>query len=281
MNRLLLLLLLALGVVAIAAEKRSVKLMAKRKAPTDLEVSGLAAKADRPMFVAHAELMQLGTISLTVTNDAELKRDAQYVGLPVDTLLKMLPVAKDADTVFAYAHDAYMGYFTPDYIRRHHPFFALMLDGKPPEQWPRGEYNLPLGPYMVSHPDFKPSDSVLGLPEGPMIPFGVVRVQFARASQTIDRLKVKAATTNDVVSAGQKLALRQCLACHHHDNFGGTKAQRPWLILATWAKADANYFRRYVRNPKAVNPAANMPGFKDWPDETIEAVRRYFAEFTP
>jgi mono/diheme cytochrome c family protein len=277
----LLMLLLVLGVVTLAAERRSPRLSKTRQAPTDLEISGLAETSGRPVFISHAELMKLDAISLTVKQDAELKRDAQYVGLPFATLLKSLPVRKGADTVFAYAHDAYMGYFTPDYIERHQPFLALMLDGKPPEQWPPSGYNTPLGPYMVSHPDFKPADSVVGQPESPQIPFGVVRLQFATAAATVDRLKVNAALTNDVMAAGQKLALRNCLACHHHDDFGGTKAQRPWIILATWAKADAGYFRRYVRNPQGVNPASKMPGFKDWSDETIEAVRSYFAAFTP
>jgi cytochrome c553 len=60
---------------------------------------------------------------------------------------------------------------------------------------------------------------------------------------------------------------------------GGTKAGRPWQVLAAWAAASPDYFTAYVRNPRSKNPQAQMPGMSGYDDKTISALEAYFRTF--
>ena len=60
---------------------------------------------------------------------------------------------------------------------------------------------------------------------------------------------------------------------------GGTKAGRPWLVLAAWAAAAPEYFSAYVRDPKSKNANAEMPGNPNYDDATINALISYFRTF--
>jgi hypothetical protein len=60
---------------------------------------------------------------------------------------------------------------------------------------------------------------------------------------------------------------------------GGTKAGRPWQVLAAWAAASPAYFTAYVRNPRSKNPQAQMPGMPGYDDKTLAALAAYFESF--
>lgn len=253
---------------------------AEAAAEFPLRATGRLANGKTNRVVAYADLLQRAKMTVRAEKDLELGRAAEFQGVPLSELPRVLGAAPDADVMLMRAADNYFSFFTRDYIERHSPFLAVRIDGLPPSQWPKTSYGAALGPYLVAHEKFDGAELLVGLKEPAKFPYAVVSVEFARAADTVDRLKVSGAATNASLRVGQTLALTACISCHHAGDFGGTLAQRPWMILSTWAKADPSYFRRYVRDPKSVNPNSKMGGFKDWPDEAIESVRRYFAAYT-
>ncbi len=248
---------------------------------TPLRVFGLLAGGKTNAVVDYPTLLAKASLTAKVEHDPELGRAAEFRGIPLAHLSAHLGAAPAADLILMRAADNYFSFFPADYVARHQPFLAVQVDGAVPSRWPMTSYGAALGPYLVAHPKFEGAELLPGLRESPKIPYAVVSVEFARASETLDRLKVGGAATNHSLRVGQALALSACISCHHAGDFGGTLAQRPWVILSTWAKADPGYFRRYVRDPESVNPAAKMGGFKDWPDEAIAGVRDYFAAYSP
>lgn len=246
-----------------------------------LRVFGKLAGGTSNFVVGYPALLAKAAPLVKVEFDPELGRAAEFRGVPLAEIPRLLGAGSDADMIILRAADNYFSCFPKDYVVRHQPFLAVEIDGAPPSRWPKTSYGAALGPYLVSHPKFVGAELLPGLKESPRFPYAVVSLEFARAAETLDRLKVAGAATNQSLRIGETLAFSACISCHHAGDFGGTLAQRPWVILSTWAKADPGYFRRYVRDPKSVNPAAKMGGFKDWPDEAIEAVRGYFAAYSP
>jgi len=246
-----------------------------------LGVFGKLAGGTSNVVVGYPALLAKAGPPVKVEFDPELGRAAEFRGVALAELPRLLGAGLDADLIILRAADNYFSCFPKDYVDRHQPFLAVEIDGAPPSRWPKTSYGAALGPYLVSHPKFVGAELLPGLKESPRFPYAVVSLEFARAAETLDRLKVDGAATNHSLRIGESLALSACISCHHAGDFGGTLAQRPWVILSTWAKADPGYFRRYVHDPKAVNPAAKMGGFKDWPAEAIEAVRGYFAAYSP
>jgi mono/diheme cytochrome c family protein len=246
-----------------------------------LRVFGKLAGRTNNVVVGYPALLAKAAPPVKVELDPELGRAAEFRGVALAELPRLLGAGPDSDLIILRAADNYFSCFPKDYVDRHQPFLAVEIDGAPPSRWPKTSYGAALGPYLVSHPKFVGAELLPGLKESPRFPYAVVSLEFARAAETLDRLKVAGAATNHSLRIGETLALSACISCHHAGDFGGTLAQRPWVILSTWAKADPGYFRRYVRDTKAVNPAAKMGGFKDWPAEAIEAVRGYFAAYSP
>jgi mono/diheme cytochrome c family protein len=135
-----------------------------------------------------------------------------------------------------------------------------------------------MAPFYLSYADFRPAEEILGLPEGPLLPYAVTRLHFASAAE-LDALLPAGLT--GAAAQGARLARRDCLSCHFHHGVGGQLSGRPWALIATWAKIDPNYVRKYVRNPKGVQPESKMPGFPHYGDEAVEALVAYFKAFQP
>lgn len=189
-------------------------------------------------LVAYSDLLQRAKMTVRSEKDLELGRAAEFQGIPLSELPRVLGAAADADVLLMRAADNYFSFFTRDYIERHSPFLAVRIDGLPPSKWPKTSFGAALGPYLVAHEKFDGAELLVGLKEPAKFPYAVVSVEFARAADTVDKLKVSGATTNASLRVGQTLALSACISCHHAGDFGGTLAQRPWMILSTWAKAD-------------------------------------------
>jgi hypothetical protein len=61
----------------------------------------------------------------------------------------------------------------------------------------------------------------------------------------------------------------------------GDLAGPPWLVLSAWAASSPEYFAAYVRDRKAENPHAEMPGSPGYDDATSGALRAYFQTSSP
>jgi mono/diheme cytochrome c family protein len=84
---------------------------------------------------------------------------------------------------------------------------------------------------------------------------------------------------NSAVTDGFRIAQQNCFRCHNMGQEGGQMSGRSWQTLGMWASSEPQYFTRYVKNPRAIDPKNHMPAFPQYDAETIEALRQYFATF--
>jgi mono/diheme cytochrome c family protein len=267
---------------ALRAEPGSLvpSIRAQRGAPTDLEVSGpFPGGVDRG-FIARERLLALPLVVVTNTLDQPRKAPAVYRGIPLKTLRSLLGLdGSAADTIFAVCSDGYSKEFPADYLDAFQSILILEIDGMGPESWGRSKLSgLLMAPFYINAADFKPraDQTVLGRPEPLHFPYSVVRLEFRTAAATLDRIRLPR-DASPLARQGQEIALRECLSCHGHDDFGGTLSGRPWLLIRTWA-SNTNYFRRYVVNPKSVQPTSKMPPFADLTPQVLDALQAYFRE---
>jgi hypothetical protein len=68
---------------------------------------------------------------------------------------------------------------------------------------------------------------------------------------------------------------------HAGREVGGELAGHPWLVLSAWAVSSPEYFAAYLRDPKAKNSHAVMPGNPGSDNATIAALRAYFQTYSP
>lgn len=255
-------------------------LQASRTSPHDLEVGGPLPGGLTRAFIPRERLLALPLTTVTNAMDPTRKAPAVYRGIPLTDLRSHLGLsARDADVVFAVCVDNYSKEFPNDYLEAFRSLLILEIDGEGPETWGVNVVNkLPMAPYYILATDFaaRPSETVLGRPESLRYPHGVARLEFRTDAATLARIRLPG-TASPLARQGQAIAVRECLACHGHDDFGGTMSGRPWLLIKTWA-SNTNYFRRYVVNPRSVQPRSRMPAFNDLEPVVLDALQAYFRE---
>lgn len=251
-----------------------------RWSPTDLEVAGPFPGGRTNGFIPREQLMLQPLTTVTNSMDPARQAPAVYRGIPLQQLRSLVGLdASSADTLFAVCSDGYSKEFPADYLDAFHSILILEIDGTGPEAWGRSKLNgLQMAPYYINAVDFRPraDQTVLGRPEPLHFPYSVVRIEFRTAAATLDRIRLSV-NASMLAKQGQEIALRECFGCHGHADFGGTLSGRPWLLIKTWA-SNTNYFRKYVVNPKSVQPTSKMPPFKDLDSKVLDALQAYFRE---
>jgi mono/diheme cytochrome c family protein len=268
------------------ADSAHIPLHRTRQSPTDLELSGSLAGVPpgQTRFVSFADLSRLPVETYTVTDDTNFNKTVRITGLALDKLPTLLGASPGANMVTAICSDAYAAHYPASYFHVHHPILVMRIDGKPSPQWPiLGGFNM--GPYLVSHPSFKPAFQILSHADEAQIPWGVVRLDFEPEQQVYAPIAPFGPHASDpLVQQGYAIARQNCFRCHNRAGEGGLKANRPWDVVARRAATDPQYFDTYVRNPKSLNRAAQMEGSPKYDDATLKALRAYFkpfAESTP
>jgi len=277
---------LALLSFALAASPQSSRpiLHISRSSALDLEIAGdLAGLPPGSIrYLTREDLLTLPQLTYTVSDDANLTAPTRIGGVSLEELRSKLAASPECDMVVAICVDRYRASYPRDYLSAHHPLLVLLIDGHPPDRWPKDSkgLNLDMGPYMISHPKFTPSFKILSHADEPQIPWGVIRLEFRDQQALLGAIAPQGPRAQDApVQVGYKIAQQNCFRCHHLRDAGGQKSGRPWTVLATWAKASPDYFRDYIRDPKSKNPKADMPGFPAYDDATIAALNAYFRTF--
>jgi len=277
---------LALLSFALAASPQSSRpiLHISRSSALDLEIAGdLAGLPPGSIrYLTREDLLTLPLLTYTVSDDANLTTPTRIGGVSLEELRSKLAASPECDMVVAICVDRYRASYPRDYLSAHHPLLVLLIDGHPPDRWPKDSkgLNLDMGPYVISHPKFTPSFKILSHADEPQIPWGVIRLEFRDQQALLDAISPQGPRAQDApVQVGYKIAQQNCFRCHHLRDAGGQKSGRPWTVLATWAKASPDYFRDYIRDPKSKNPKADMPGFPAYDDATIAALNAYFRTF--
>jgi len=262
------------------------KAAVQRAAPTDLEIGGDLASlpAGSTRYLSREDLLRLPQVTFTTADDPNFAKPTEVSGVLVETLVSEISGSPDADLAIAISSDQYRGHYPRAYRQEHHPVLVLKVNGQPPDRWPKDSegHGLEMGPYMISHQDFKPAFRVLAHEDEPQIPWGVVRMEFRDEKKVLSGIAPQG--SGDSVGKAQdgyRIAQQNCFRCHNMNDEGGRKAHRPWLVLAAWAESSPDYFAGYVRNPQAQNPRAQMTGNPTYDDATLQALIAYFRTFAP
>jgi cytochrome c2 len=184
--------------------------------------------------------------------------------------------------VVAICKDGYRSNYPASYLAAHHPVLVLTVNGKSQESWPKAENGGALGPYVIANPGFTPSFKVLSHNDEAQIPFQVVRLDFRNESEVFGAIAPRGNfAPGSPVMDGYRIAQQNCYRCHNMGAEGGHMASLAWPVLAAMAKGSPEFFAKYVRNPQALNPHSRMAASPEYDDQTIAALRAYFATFAP
>ncbi len=252
--------------------------------PDDLEIggelAGLAAGTVR--YIRYEDLLALPQETYTVSGDSNFKGQTEISGVALTTLAKLFGQAAHSDLIVAICYDKYRSNYPSDYLAAHHPLLVLRINGQLRDKWPPSEYGGPLGPYLISHPTFKPSFKVLSHQDEAQIPFGVTRLDFRSESVVFGAIRPEGKwATDSPVWQGYEIARQDCFRCHGLYGEGGERASRSWLVLAAWAATDRARFEQYIHNPQSVQPNARMPAHATYDEATLDALTAYFKTFVP
>jgi mono/diheme cytochrome c family protein len=255
-----------------------------RSAPSDLEVGGDLAglPSGSTRYVTTTDLRKLPQVSYTVTDDTNFTGPTKVSGVALSELPRSLGASPSADLIVAICDDKYRANYTRTYIAAHQPLLVLEINGQPASGKPKDARGrgYDVGPFLISHPEFVPSYSVLSHSEMAMIPWGVVRVEFRSAAKIFGSIAPRGPHANDDdVQAGFKLARQNCFRCHNSGNAGGEKAGIPWGTLGALAAKSPKLFTAYVRTPEKMNPQTRMEGSPEYEDATMKALIAYFSTF--
>ncbi|HEY4903899.1 MAG TPA: hypothetical protein VIH89_10540 [Candidatus Sulfotelmatobacter sp.] len=257
----------------------------ERTSPLDLEVSGELAgiSPDSVRYLTRDDLLALPQVTFTVKNDANFNGPTQVSGVLLEELIRQLGSTPKSDMVVAICDDQYRANYPPAYIAAHQPLLVLKVNGQPPAAWPKDVegHGQNMGPYMISHRKFLPNFKVSAYGDEAQIPWGVVRLEFRDEKTVYGVITPRGPNAaNEAVQHGYWIARQNCFRCHNNGKEGGTKADRPWLVLSAWATASPEYFAAYVRNPQSKNPHAQMPGNPGYNQKIIDALTAYFQTFS-
>ncbi|HXW61741.1 MAG TPA: cytochrome c [Candidatus Acidoferrales bacterium] len=261
------------------------KLLAERGSPADLEIGGnLEVMPHRATwYLTREDLLGLRQASFTVSDDPNFLGPTRVSGVPLEDLVRDVG-APAGDMVVAICKDKYQTNYSRDYLAQHHPLLVLEINGKPPSGWPRDssrhEFDLGLGPYMITHPNFTPAFRVLAHNDEAQIPWGVVRLEFRNQEQVFGAIAPSGPLAKDrTVEAGYRIAQQNCFRCHNAGDEGGKKSGVTWAVLSAVAAGSPDFFAKYVSDPKSKSPQSQMPANPEYDHLTLDALTAYFRSF--
>ena len=280
MSRWILLLFAGAALTAFSRADSSSLLRDARSSPGDLEVGGQLAKvpAGSTRFIRYEDLLRLPQEDYTVNDDSNFHGKTKISGVSLEILARTF--GQSTDLVVAICYDRYRTNYPGEYVAAHHPVLVLRINGEEPSHWPAAESGGEMGPYLISHPYFKPSFKVLSHEDEPQIPYGVTRIEFRRESSVFGAIRPHGYwKASSQVGEGYVIARQDCFRCHNMGREGGTMAGRSWLQLAEIARADALRFGKTIRDPLSVDAKAKMPAKRAYDDATLAALTAYFKTF--
>ena len=244
------------------------------------ELAGLPPESTR--YLTRDDLLAMPQVNFTVTDDANLSGAPKIRGVKLEELARRVHASPSADMIVAICDDGYHAHYTRGYLTAHHPVLVLQVNDEPPSGWPKAaeDHTSDMGPYMISHLKFTPGDRNLSQTDEPQIPWGVVRIEFREEKTVLGAIAPRGSHASDPdVQAGFRIAAQSCFRCHNAGDVGGTKSGRSWDVLGTLAATLPDSFAADIRDPRAKNPRAQMPGNPQYDDATLAALAGYFRAF--
>jgi cytochrome c2 len=266
----------ALAILFLAASVvsgRALELHADRASPFDLalrgELAGVPAGATR--YARWADLRALPTTKLNM-NGEFVDGPQTLTVVFLEDLWKALPVAPGADCILATCADGYASVLRSDFILKYRPFLVLEINGKGPVDWPPPGLDFNPGPFVITESaDLVPSVAIYRDVEHKK-PWGVTTVEIATYAERYRAIySGRWASLSPAASDGRDIWVNSCASCHAGPDgiFGGTKAGRPFEVIAAYAGYARAFFVKYVRDPKSLVPCAKMEPHPHYSDEEL------------
>lgn len=258
-------------------------LRTQRSSPGDLEVGGELAglPAGSTRYVRYEDLLNLPQETYTVSDDSDLPRNTVVSGVALTTLARFFGQSPASTLIVAICYDRYRTNYPLDYLAAHHPLLVLRINGLLRAGWPSSVKGAAMGPYLISHPFFKPAFKVLSHEDEPQIPYGVTRLEFRRESVVFGAIRPPGRwPANSPVEQGYRIARQDCFRCHNSGAEGGQMAGKSWLELSSVAQTDPARFKRIIRAPASVTPGSRMTSEPGYDDATLDALTAYFRSFS-
>ena len=245
----------------------------ERSSPFDLALTGLipGVPGGATRYARWADLRALPTGKLTI--NGEFIQGPQTVTVVfLDELWKALSPEPGADTLLATCSDQYTSVFTASFIAKYRPFLVLEINGKGPEQWPPPGLTYNPGPYVITVSAGLVPEVASFLDLEHKKPWGVTTIEVASFADRYKGAYVgKWAFLSPAGQRGREIWINSCASCHPGPagTFSGTKAGRPFQVIAAYAGYDRSFFTRYVRDPKSLVASAKMEPHPDYTDAEL------------
>jgi cytochrome c2 len=271
------LLLCALGWLVLPLAARAapaLELHRDRASPWDLAISGklTGVPAGETRFVRWAELRKLPVTKLFLSGEF-VPGEQQLTTVTLADVWSALPCASGADTILATCGDGYTAIYQKEFVAKYRPFVVLEINGDGPEKWPPAGLQFNPGPYVITVSAAVMPGVERLLDVGHKKPWAVVSLEVANfRERERDAFVGKWAQLSPSAEAGREIWINSCASCHRGPGnmFGGTKAERPFEVLAAHAAFNEGYFRKYVREPRSVMPGARMEAHPHYTDAQLD-----------
>jgi hypothetical protein len=274
---------LAVALLKCESNAASLQLSINPKDPLDLEVITLDSqgKPAKSVYYSYDQLLTLPAVTVKTELDPNTNRPATYTGIYISDLFEAFGANTLFDVIGANCSDGRKQYYDREYVDKHRPILLLKFDGKPPADWPNAEHGSWLGPYCVVHESFKPAETTYSYVEEPRIAYGVSTLELTNFNQSLGRFTPKKTGNDPEVMKGQKIAVGSCISCHKLGNAGGHRTDASWRMLAERVLNSRDYFRKYVTDPRSMNPQTGMPAHSTFDDKTFNALEACFKAMMP
>jgi len=275
----------AICLLVSAVPARPLDLHAVRSSPYDLALTGLipGVPAGETEYARWTDLLALPTTKLTI--NGEFIPGPQTVTVVfLDDLWKALSPGPGADTLLATCSDQYTSIFTASFIATYRPFLVLEINGMGPEKWPPPGLTYNPGPYVIT----VSADLVPGVASYRDLehkkPWGVTTLEVASFSDKYKGAYTgKWASLSQAAQRGREIWINSCASCHPGPagTFSGTKAGRPFQVIAAYAGYDRGFFVKYVRDPKSLVASAKMEPHPDYTDAELSDLIEFITAGQP
>jgi cytochrome c2 len=257
-----------------ALPARALDLHRERGSPLDLALTGRLAgvPAGETRYVTWADLRALPSTKLKV--DGEFVPGEQEVTVVfLEDLWKQLPRAEGADVLLATCSDGYASVFRADFIAKYRPFLILEINGQGPEKWPPPGLKFNPGPYVMSVSSVVVPGVAQLLDAPHKKPWGVTVVEVANYAERFGGAYAGPwASLSPQAVQGREIWVNSCACCHQGPGgiFAGTKCEQPFPVIQAIAGYNQDFFKKYVRDPKAMMAEAMMEAHPHYTDAQFD-----------
>jgi len=249
----------------------------------DLRIGGLfqATSDGTEGYLSRSVLLGAPGVTHIHEAPADSIPSADLTVIPINLLLRSLPLAPGADGLVLTCSDNWVSFLPLSLVETVHPYLLLKYAGRTPEQgWPRFSVDEGMNPYFSNwSPSLGPKDTS-GDPFGE---FDATQIVEIRAVNTHDRYapfyEGALARISPAAGEGRKIFIRECNVCHAGPRgVGGDNGHVSLATLEDTAVLRSEHFKAVVINPKAFYPKTVAPAHDTFTPEMMSQLIAFLTE---